>query len=619
MKKTSMRAAFAITLSVLAMPAVAAGQQSGAPPLATGIQPKVPCAEMNGKMVPAAAIGLPTNGAVVTTARLEPGTGPVAIKANFVPPYCFIRGAIKPIDPNAPNINFGVAIPTGWNRQVLQIGGNGGNGFIPLLTTLGRGMAGSPTGPLDPPHRPFPIAEGFATFGSDSGHLGAGFPWNIRRDVTPLAPPGRADGDVPGEGGPLPLAGAVKAPPFMHIDEAYRNFGHEQVKKTHDAVIHLIQEMYGVRPTRRYFAGESQGGRDALQAATRYSQDYDGIIASVPIAYYTGRILAGIARAKLQTAPGAWFPPAKLRAVRDEIVRQCDGLDGLPDGVINNYYDCQRRFDSTETPQPFARLRCPDGKDTGPQCLSDPQLATVTALHAPLSLGFALANGESDVVPQPVAQEIMINSSFEGGQFGFPMLQTMPTKVDAGELAQRYPDKTFDFDNKTFKDYEQEIRAMSEIVDQRTDLTALLSGNTKFILHAAASDYTVNARGAMRFYDEVVKRHGQTPIDRSVRFFVTPNAEHGSVGHSATTGTDQPRFADLIGALRTWVEKDAAPDTMVQTLEEFYPPYTVLRSRPLCRYPRYPRYKGSGNAGDAQNYTCALPQSGSRVTTSARR
>ena len=320
-------------LCVLGASAAQAGQSSAPVAVSNGIRPKVACDAMAGKMVPASAIALPTNGAVVAVARLEPGSGPVAIKANFIPEHCFIQGAIKPIDPKAPDINFGIAIPTVWNQQAWQIAGNGGDGFIPLLTTLARGMAGSPIGPLDPPHTPFPITQGFATFGDDSGHLGGGYPWNIRRDLTPLPPPAHS-GTVPGEGGPLPAANAQAAVPYMDNDEAYRNFGYEHIKKAHDAVMCLIQEMYGVRPTRLYFAGESQGGRAALMAATRYPQDYDGVISSVPIAYYTGRLLAGINRTKLQMAPGAWVPPAKVRLVRDEVLRQCDALDGLADGVI---------------------------------------------------------------------------------------------------------------------------------------------------------------------------------------------------------------------------------------------------------------------------------------------
>jgi hypothetical protein len=607
-----MRTAFVVALFAMGTARTPAGQSGGAAPAAPAIQPKVACEAMNGKMVPASAIGLPTNGAVVTTARMEPGTGPVAVKANFVPPYCFIRGAIKPIDPTAPDINFGVAIPTNWNQQVLQIAGNGGNGFIPLLTTLARGMAGSPTGPMYPPHVPFPIAEGFATFGDDSGHLGGGFPWNIRRDFAPLPPPGRpAEKAAPGEGGPLPGPGAINAPSYVQNDEAYRNFGHEHIKKDFDTVMYLIKEMYDVRPTRKYFAGESQGGRAGLQAATRYAGDYDGIIASVPIAYYTGRLLAGFQRAKVQMAPGAWIPPGKVRAIRDEILRQCDSLDGSADGVIANYWACQRKFDGTDAPKPFAKLRCPDGKDTGLQCLSDPQLDAITAIHAPTEIGFPLLGGDTSYVGSPLAQEIMVNASFEGpGNFGFAPLPAAPKTVDAGELGQRYPGKTFDLVNKPFSEYKQEIEAMSAIVDHLSDVNKILAGKTKFILHAGASDYTVNGRGAMQFYDAIVRKHGQAAIDRQVRFYVTPNGEHGSIGHSATTGMDLPRYADLWGALRTWVEKDVAPDSIVQTLEEIYPPYTVLRSRPLCRYPKYPKYKGSGNVSDAANYSCAMPEAG---------
>ena len=614
------RSTFAIVLWTAGATGALAGQTRGAAPAASGIRPQIECSAMADKTVPASAIALPTKGAVVTTARLEPGSGPVAVKNNFIPEHCFIRGAIKPVDPKAPDINFGIAIPTVWNQQAWHIAGNGGDGFIPLLTRLARGMAGSPIGPLDPPHTAFPITQGFATFGDDSGHLGGGFPWNIRRDFTPLPPPGRPGSNVPpGEGGPLPGLGAITAPPYVDNDEAYRNFGYEHIKKAHDAVLFLMQQMYGVRPTRLYYAGESQGGRAALMAATRYPEDYDGVIASVPIAYYTGRLLAGMQRTKLQLAPGAWVPPVKIRAVRDEILRQCDTLDGLADGVINNYYECQRRFDGTDTPQPFARLRCPDGKDTGPDCLSDAQLAAITGAHAPTPLGFALANGETDAVGTPVAQEIMVNASFEApGGFAYPVLQAAPTTIEAGEFGQRYPGKTFDFVNKPFKEYQQEIQAMSAIVDAPADLAKLLASKTKFILHTAASDYTVNGRGSMRFYDEVVKRHGQAAIDRSVRHYVTPNGEHGSIGHSATTGTDQPHYADLMMALRTWVEKGTAPDSLVQTLEEIYPPYTVLRSRPLCRYPQYPKYKGSGNIGEAQSYSCAMPQVATRTTSAAR-
>ena len=601
--------ALAVTVSMFGLPAQAAGQSAGVAAATSGIRPKVACAAISGTMVPASAIGLPTGGAIVTSATLKPGSGPLAIKANFVPEHCYILASIKPVDPKAPNIEFALAIPTVWNQQTWQIGGNGSNGFVPLLATLARGISGSPLGSLYPPHVPFPITEGFAAFGSDSGHSGAEGTWTTFRDDPQPKPPL----DVP----PPPTG---KPQPWMDNDEAFRNFAHEHIKKDYDTAMYLLQQMYGVRPTRKYFGGESRGGEAAMMAATHYGTDYDGIVATGPIIYATARTLEGIQRTKLQAAPGGWIPGAKMRPIRDEVLRQCDGLDGLSDGVIANYDDCYRLFDGRTTAQPYARLRCPDGKDTGPQCLSDAQLVAVAGIHAPIELGFPLANGETTVLGASVGQEITINTSHEvaGSQFSFPVLAAAPTRVGAADLGERYPMTQFDFAGKTFKDYQREIQAMSAIFDQPADLSKLLANNTKLVMHANASDYVVNGRDAMRFYDELVKRNGQATVDRVVRFYVTPNAGHSGAGHSARTGVALPRFADLMGVLRTWVEKDAPPDTILQTLEEFTPPYKVLRSRPLCRYPRYPRYKGSGNTDDPQSYACAMPQLAPRSTASAR-
>ena len=65
--------------------------------------------------------------------------------------------------PAAPDINFAVAIPTVWDQKAWGIAGNGGDGFIPLLVTLARGLPGSPVGATFPPNSPFPITQGDAT------------------------------------------------------------------------------------------------------------------------------------------------------------------------------------------------------------------------------------------------------------------------------------------------------------------------------------------------------------------------------------------------------------------------------------------------------------------------
>ena len=66
-------------------------------------------------------------------------------------------------------------------------------------------------------------------------------------------------------------------------EEAIKNLGYAQMKKTHDAAMVVIERAYGERPRFNYYIGTSQGGREALTVAQRYPADYDGIAANVPI------------------------------------------------------------------------------------------------------------------------------------------------------------------------------------------------------------------------------------------------------------------------------------------------------------------------------------------------
>ena len=130
------------------------GTTTTPPPAATPLA----CADLAGMAIPAASIGLPTAGAVVTAASgvAASGTG-----AKAIPEYCLVTGTIAPVDTTAPNITFRVALPTVWNSKVVMFGGGGFNGSVPSV-------AGNvPAGPTD---QLLPLGRGYATFASDSGH-----------------------------------------------------------------------------------------------------------------------------------------------------------------------------------------------------------------------------------------------------------------------------------------------------------------------------------------------------------------------------------------------------------------------------------------------------------------
>ena len=222
------------------------------------------CASLENHQIAASAIGLPTSGARITSAVIVPASaqtvnaqGTAVVLA--IPEYCKMIGAIAPVDPAAPKINFQVNLPTEWNGKIMQLGGSGSNGVIPVALTTGMQW-----GPESiPPNSPYALSRGFVTYGSDSGHQNP-----------PAGAVGRA---VPAQAPPRP------APPgWMTNDEALRNFLYAQMKKTHDVTVELVKRLYD-RPIRHsYYFGASQGGREALMVVQRYPQDYDGVFVQVP-------------------------------------------------------------------------------------------------------------------------------------------------------------------------------------------------------------------------------------------------------------------------------------------------------------------------------------------------
>src|SRR2546427_4306641 len=193
------------------------------------------CSALRGIVIPRDAIGLPTNGGLVVSASVVMA----ADAGNSNGEFCKVLGSIRPVDPTAPDIKFEVNLPGNWNNRMLQMGGGGFDGT--LVTGLG-GVSNQP------PSAPTPLALGYVTLGSDSGHEGAG--------------------------------GFDAA--FALNDEALANFGHLQIKKTHDAAMYLIKAHYGSLPQHSYFAGASQGGHEGFVAAQKYPADFDGVIAQYP-------------------------------------------------------------------------------------------------------------------------------------------------------------------------------------------------------------------------------------------------------------------------------------------------------------------------------------------------
>jgi len=525
-----------------------------------------------GDAVPTSAVGEPAGAVTIAAPRWVAAT-------ETLPARCEVDGSIDPVDRSATArpIRFRVWLPAEWNGRAVQQGGGGMNGSIPDLSGARYPIGGHSAAQL-----------GFASFGSDSGH-----------QMTP---------------GPQDWA---------LNDEATKNLGYAQLKKTRDVAMVLIERVYGARPRYTYFTGTSQGGREALTVAQRYPADYDGVIANVPIVSFSSLMLAP-ELIRIQEKPLAnWVTRVKVNAIRGEFMRQCDSLDGAVDGVINNYAACRAIFDVSQGRpgrQPWASKRCPGNVDANPgdttaaACLTDGQISTLEFVYRRYPFATPLANGVKSFgmwVPNtdPSGSGLIADARFLGQEGAGPearMHSHLGVLGVTGFLMQNLAANPLDYAEGGAFNARRE--AISRDLDStNADLRKFAAHGGRMIVTIGTNDTLASPGAQLDYYQALLDAMGRPAVDLFARLFVIPQTGHGLSGSVYGTNgegketapapipNDYERFAYLVG----WVERGVVPD---KTLEVT----AGGRTLPLCSYPAYPRYI-SGPPATASSYTCTAP------------
>jgi len=505
------------------------------------------CASLQGLSIPASAIGLPTTGAVVETAVFVAASDSGNINGDF----CKVTGIVKPHHTGSPNLEFEVNLPSAWNRRALQMGGGGYDGsLVTGLTVYSNEIPTSET----------PLKQGYVTLGSDGGHKGkAGFDGSWGVD-----------------------------------DEALLNFGKESVKKTHDAAMAVIRKAYGQRPQRFYFIGGSQGGHEALDAAARYPQDYDGVVAHYP-AYNVTMLHLGslnVGRALYEDGGAGWIDPQKTKLIGDALYAKCDSLDGAKDGIISNVAGCNRAFD-------ISTLRCANGADTGDACLSDAQIKAVRTITSPYKPGLPIAG--MDAFPEWA----LLDGALFQGPSNFGQVR-QPSNPLSGKEALLYSvgDQTVKFiltrdphyDPLKFDpaQWKQRIATVASIMDvTNVSLDKFLAKGGKIIMTHGTADDFITPHNSIEYYKRQLAHFGQARLDSFLRFYYIPGFGHGF-------GRFNAKFDSLV-ALQNWVEKGQAPSGLTAMDGN----KGANRTRPLCEWPSWPKFTGAPGTEDlAASYTC---------------
>ena len=320
----------------------------------------------------------------------------------------------------------------------------------------------------------------------------------------------------------------------------------------------------------------------------------------------------------LLTSPDSYISPAKLPAITNAALATCDGIDGVPDGVINRPRQCHFN--------PGALL-CVDGDNNS--CLTAPQLTALMKIYQ----GPHASEGQINPGFLPGA-EAYSDPAFPNGWVGW--ITGPGPDVSSITRAAQYQFGTNFFKYVVFNDPNWDLRTLNFETDVEKALATPVAGQAlgdvlqsvnpnlsvlrahgaKMIQYHGTVDYAIPPGNSIQYYLSVLSffgiydRTAPTPtVSDFYRLFLVPGMQHCLEGPGANSfsqvvaGTDPAH--DVIKALEAWVEHNTAPNQIIATkYTNDDPTQPVLFTRPLCPYPAVATWKGTGDASEAANWSC---------------
>jgi feruloyl esterase len=371
------------------------------------------------------------------------------------------------------------------------------------------------------------------------------------------------------------------------------DFAHRGLHITTEHGKAIVHRFYGQAARRSYYVGCSTGGRQGLMEAQRYPDDYDGLIAGAPAANWTrfqagGHLWAVLA---LNKDPESYIPSTKLPLIEKAVNAACDAADGVTDGVLNDPRRCG--FDAQA-------LVCKAGQD-GATCLTPKQATAVNQIWT----GPRNSRGEQVYPPYMRGAEAAggwaTYTTGSGPLSGSHWEQATNTLKYMVFENPAWDFRTFDYDRDVaFAD--RKLGMLMNAFDP--DLSPLRRRGGKLLLYHGWNDPSISPQNTVNYYESAVARwrEQETALATSspdfIRLFMVPGMLHCSGG----PGADQ---FDALTALEHWVEQGDAPD-MLRASKVVKG--AVVRTRPLCAYPKIAVYNGAGSTDDAANFSCQVPR-----------
>jgi feruloyl esterase len=461
----------------------------------------------------------------ITSATMVPATG-------STPAYCNVLATA------APQTDIQVQLPTNWKNRYLHLGGAGFDGTIPTTAPASYNVN--------------LLAEGYAIGASNGGHRATQYP------------------------------GAT----FAGDQQLVLAYAYAAIGETDTVARALIKAYYGEPARYRYFDGCSNGGKNASIAASKYRDDYDGVIGGDGVwghadDHVGGGDMAGLTAVWARvvnvtsTVNSATFP-AKLTALYNAEVAKCDALDGLADGIISDPHQCH--FDP-------AALACPAGVDT-PSCLTPTEVTAVKTLQSDLELNDKVIGAPFSHVGNLVGG---LSAVVGGGQ-----------ALGQGFLAMAYNNPAYLISifnlQRDFAFLSNQFGKVDDMTGPLPDIASYVKEGGKLIVWTGGEDPLVPPAGSVRFVEHLWDAVDDQGRD-NVRLYTLPGVDHCGGGPGADS-------IDLLTPITGWVEKGIPPRNLIAS--KLNATGTVAFTRPLCLFPEWPKYTG-GNGNNASSFNCVKP------------
>ena len=124
-----------------------------------------------------------------------------------------------------------------------------------------------------------------------------------------------------------------------------------------------------------------------------------------------------------------------------------------------------------------------------------------------------------------------------------------------------------------------------------------MNRGSKILMYHGWADVGVSPIMTVEYYEDVMQSMGKN-TQSFFRTFMVPGMFHCRGGRNVD-------HFDVMTTLIDWVEAGVVPDSIPAARIENG---EVVRTRPLCPWPKVASYNKRGSTDSAENFVCALPE-----------